>query len=59
MKFYIELFFMKFQLIYIFMKFEIYLINKTALYIACEKEEIEIVKLLLSCNKTDANLLCI
>lgn len=41
------------------MKFEIYLINKTALYIACEKEEIEIVELLLSCNKTDANLLCI
>ena len=33
--------------------------NKTALYLAVEKENIEIVKLLISNNKTDPNIICI
>ena len=33
--------------------------NKTALYLAVEKENIEIVKLLISNNKTDPNIIYI
>ena len=33
--------------------------NKTALYFAVEKENIEIVQLLISNNKTDPNIICI
>ena len=38
------------------MKFNIIYFNKTALYLAVEKENIEIVKLLLTHNKLDINL---
>ena len=36
------------------MKFLHYL-NKTALFLAAEKENIEIIKLLLKCDKIDVN----
>ena len=35
------------------------LFNKTALYLAVEKENVEIVKLLISNNKIDPNIICI
>ena len=38
------------------MKFNIIDFNKTALYLAVEKENIEIVKLLLTNDKLDINL---
>ena len=33
--------------------------NKTALYLAVEKENVEIVNLLISNNETDPNIICI
>lgn len=32
--------------------------NKTALYVAVEKGNIDIIKLLLTCDKLDLNILC-